>query len=129
MNVYATISISLKNACRSLHSRIPAPPISVGDKVFLRSEFICTTCPSHKLTDKFLGPFEVIGSAGLLSFILRFPDSMRRVHPVWHVSQLEPTHESDFVGRMQPVPDSVIIEGEAEHKVDTILDSRLDRQW
>jgi len=37
-------------------------------------------------------------------------------------------HECDFVGHTQPVPDSVIIEGEAEHEVDTILDSRLDRR-
>ena len=112
----------------SAHSRIPAPPLIVGDRVFLRSEFIRTTRPSRKLSDKFLGPFEIIGSAGPSSFILRFPVSMRRIHPVWHVSQLEPAYESDFVGRTQPTPSPVIVEGEAEHEVDSILDSRLDRR-
>src|SRR5271169_1425264 len=53
---------------------------------------------------------------------------MRRIHPVWHVSQLEPAYESDFVGRTQPTPSPVIVEGEAEHEVDSILDSRLDRR-
>src|SRR5271169_1963107 len=52
------------------------------DRVFLRSEFIRTTRPLRKLADKFLGPFEIIGSAGPSSFILRFPVSMRRIHPV-----------------------------------------------
>src|SRR5271170_8252636 len=112
----------------SAHSRISVPPLIVGDRVFLRSEFICTTRPSRKLTDKFLGPFEVIGSAGPSSFILRFPDSMRRVHPVWHVSQLEPAYESNFVGRTQPTPPPIIVEGEGEHEVDSILDSQLDRR-
>src|SRR5271170_8377752 len=112
----------------SAHSQISAPPLIVGDKVFLHSEFIHTTRPSWKLADKFLGPFEIIGLAGPSSFILRFPDSMRHIHPVWHVSQLELAYESDFVGRTQPTPSPVIVEGEAEHEVDSILDSRLDRR-
>jgi hypothetical protein len=109
-------------------ARTPAPPLTIGDKVFLRAEFIRTTRPSRKLADKYLGPFEIIGAAGPASFVLRLPDGMRRVHPVWHVSQLEPAHDNPFEGRTQPPPPPLEVEGEAEHEVASILDSKLDRR-
>ena len=52
---------------------------------------------------------------------------MCRVHPVWHISQLEPAHDAHFEGHMQPPPPPVEIEGEAEHEVAGILDSKLDQ--
>jgi len=108
--------------------RTPAPKLTIGDKVFLRAEFIRTTRPSRKLADKYLGPFEIIGAAGPASFVLRFPEGMRRIHPVWHVSQLEPVHDIHFEGRTQPPPPPIEVEGEAEHEVSGILDSKLDRR-
>ena len=107
---------------------VPAPPLKIGDKVFLRAEFIWTMQPSRKLADKYLGPFEIIGTAGPASFILRFPVGMHRIHPVWHISQLEPAHDNPFEGRTQPPPPPLEVEGEAEHEVGGILDSRLDRR-
>jgi hypothetical protein len=107
----------------------PAPTLSIGDKVFLCAEFIQMTWPSRKLADKYLSPFEIIGVAGPASFVLRLPDGMRRVHPVWHVSQLEPTHDAHFEGRTQPPPPPIKVKGEAEHEVAGILDSKLDRRW
>jgi hypothetical protein len=106
----------------------PAPTLSIGDKVFLCAEFIRTTWPSRKLADKYLGPFEIIGVAGPASFVLRLPDGMRCVHPVWHVSQLEPAHDAHFEGRTQPPPPPIEVKGEAEHEVAGILDSKLDRR-
>jgi hypothetical protein len=50
--------------------RTPAPNLSIGDKVFLCAEFIRTTQPSQKLADKYLSPFEIIGVAGPVSFVL-----------------------------------------------------------
>jgi hypothetical protein len=85
------------------------------------------TRPSRKLADKYLGRFEIIGVAGPMSFVLRLPDGMRRVHPVWHVSQLEPAHDAHFEGHTQPPPPPIEVEGEAEHEVAGILDSKLDR--
>jgi hypothetical protein len=85
--------------------------------------------PLWKLVDKYLGPFEIIGVAGPASFVLWLPNGMHCMHPVWHVSQLEPTHDAHFEGRMQPPPLPIEVEGEAEHKVAGILDSKLDRHW
>jgi hypothetical protein len=50
------------------------------------------------------------------------------VHPVWHISQLEPFFGAESQGRSQPLPDPIQIDGEAEHEVSTILDSKLNWQ-
>ena len=50
---------------------MPMPILNIGDKVFLCTEFIHMTCPSWKLVDKYLGPFEIIG-------IMALPD----LHPL-----------------------------------------------
>jgi hypothetical protein len=80
--------------------------------------------PLRKLVDKYLGPFEIIGVAGPASFVLRLPDGMCRVHPVWHISQLEPAHDVHFEGHTQPPPPPIEVEGEDE--VAGILDLKLD---
>jgi hypothetical protein len=107
-------------------ARAPAPPLNIGDKVFLHAEFIHTMRPLWKLADKYLGPFKIIGVAGPASFIL--PDGMRHVHLVWHVSQLKPAHDAYFEGHMQLPPLPIEVEGEAEHEVADILDSKLDHR-
>src|SRR5467141_413509 len=70
--------------------RNPPPNFTIGDKVFVRSQFIRTTRPSKKLADKFLGPFEIIAHPGAVSFTLRLTDSMRGIHHVFYVLMLEP---------------------------------------
>ena len=53
---------------------------------------------------------------------------MHCVHPVWHISQLEPAHDAHFEGCTQPPPPLVEIKGEAKHEVAGILDSKLDQR-
>jgi hypothetical protein len=53
---------------------------------------------------------------------------MCHVHPVWHVSQLEPAHDAYFEGCMQPPPLPIKAEGEAKHEVAGILDLKLNCQ-
>ena len=43
---------------------------------------------SRKLTDKFVGPFEVLEKVGAVSFRSKLPSHLR-VHDVFHVSQLK----------------------------------------
>ena len=40
--------------------RLPALDFQVGQQVFVRAEYIRTTCPSKKLSKKYLGPFDII---------------------------------------------------------------------
>ena len=69
----------------------------IGDKVFVKSDNIRTTQPSKKFTEKFLGPFEILAQVGSVSFTLRLPDSMRSIHPIFHVSMLEPSTPNEFL--------------------------------
>lgn len=49
--------------------------------------------PNKKLDFPFEGSFEVIGKVGRQAYRLRLPSSWRRIHPVFHVSLLEPYYE------------------------------------
>ena len=70
--------------------RKPAPKFNIGSHAYVKAQFFKTMRPSKKLAEKFLGPFEILTHPGTHSITLRLPDSMRAVHPVFHVSMLEP---------------------------------------
>jgi hypothetical protein len=108
--------------------RNPAPDFKVGDQVYVKAAFFRTTRPSRKLSEKNLGPFEIIAQVGSLSFTLRLPDSMRAVHPVFHVSMLEPATPNTIPNRIQPPPPPVEIDGEPEFEISEILDSKIDNR-
>src|SRR5258708_9800300 len=69
--------------------RSPAPPLKIGDRVYVKAKYFRTTRPSKKLSKKNLGPYEVIAIPGSHSFTLRLPQHFHSVHPVFHISQLE----------------------------------------
>jgi hypothetical protein len=69
---------------------LPAPKFSPGDKVWLLRRNIKTTRPSEKLDYKKIGPYEIIEKRGKSSYLLKLPSSLKRLHPVFHVSLLEP---------------------------------------
>ena len=124
----AEISMAQQRYQKSADARrSPTPDFKVGDKVFVKAQFFRTTQPSKKLSKKYLGPYEIIAQPGTLSFTLRFPESMCSVHPVFHVSMLEPTTSNTFSERIQPAPAPVIIDGEPEYEISWIVDSKINR--
>ena len=106
--------------------RSPAPDFKVGDQAFIKAKYFRATRPSKKLSEKNLGPFTVIAQAGSCSFTLRLPDSMKSIHPVFHVSQLEPTVPNVIPNRVQTPPPPIEVDGEPEYKISEILDSKVD---
>src|SRR5260221_5611180 len=87
------------------HQRIPSPAFRIGDRVYVKAKFFCTTQPSRKLAEKNLGPFEIIGTPGTHSITVHLPQQFRGVHPVFHVSQLEPAFTNPFPHRQHtPAP-------------------------
>ena len=50
-----------------------------------------------------------------------------QIHPVFHVSLLEPYCESTLPRRVQAMPQPVKLEGELEYEVAQILDSKIER--
>lgn len=94
----------------------------LGDKVMLAAKNIKQLRPSRKLADKYLGPFEIIGIVGesRLAYKLRLPDKYKRLHPVFHVSLLEPWHPRAGATLTLTLPD--IVDGYDEWEVERILD-------
>ena len=108
--------------------RSPALDFKVGDQVYMKAKYFWSTRPSKKLSEKNLGPYPIIAQVGSLSFTLRLPDSMRAVHPVFHVSQLEPAIPNTIPNWTQPPPPPVEVDGKPEFKISEILDSKIDRR-
>lgn len=77
-----------------------------------------------KLLPRWLGPFEVVERIGQQSYRLLLPESMGRVHPVFHVSLLSLWRAE---GRAPPPPPVVLGDGEVEYDVERILDDRVSR--
>ena len=84
----------------------------VGDQAFVKAKFFRTTRLSKKLSEKYFGPYKIITQAGPLSWTLRLPDSMRAVHPVFHISMLESVVSDLIPNRHQTPPPPVIVDSE-----------------
>jgi len=108
--------------------RTLAPDFKVGDQVYVKAKYFRSTQPSKKLSEKNLWPYTIIAQVGSLSFMLRLPDSMRTIHPVFHVSQLELAIPNTIPDWIQPPPPLVEVDGEPEFEISEILDSKVDRQ-
>ena len=95
---------------------------SVGDKVLLSTKYLRLKHAetNRKLLPKYVGPFEVVQEVGPVAYRLAMNPSWR-IHPVFHVSLLEP-YRAD--GRVQPPPPPIEMEGNLEYEVETILDHR-----
>ena len=110
--------------------RIPDPGIKVGDQVFVLAKYLNTGRLTKKFTETFLGPYKVIGKPSAASYTIRLPKSLTRVHPVFHVSQLELHTPNPFAGREEPPPAAVeIVDGDEHFEVKQIVDSKIDRRY
>src|SRR5437660_2817701 len=101
---------------------LPALEIKVGDQVYIKAKYLRTMRPTPKLSEKNFSPFTVIARPGTHSITLRLPDSMHSIHPVFHVSQIEPSIPSTIPNCVQPPPPLVDIEGKLEYEITKILD-------
>ena len=71
----------------------------------------------------YIGPFEIIEAVGKQAYRLQLPKTLEAVHPVFHVSLLEPYHCRD--GEEPPAPPPVILkESGEEYEVEEVLDER-----
>jgi hypothetical protein len=97
--------------------------LKVGDKVLLSTKYLYLKYSekSRKLLPKWIGPFEVVQVVGPIAYKLKMNPGWL-VHPVFHVSLLEPYRES---GRVQPPPPPVEMEGDLEYEVESILEHRF----
>src|SRR5258708_4917554 len=71
--------------------RMETPDLKIGDQPYVKAKFFRTRQPSKKLSEKNLGPYDMIGKPGTHSITLHLPCQFHSIHLVFHVSQLEPT--------------------------------------
>ena len=91
---------------------------AMGDWVLLNTKNLSTIHPSPKLDHVYTGPFQVLETWGKQSYKLKLPPSWHSIHPVFHVSLLEPYKQWDGVP-IAPGPE--IVDGEEEWFVEEIL--------
>jgi len=78
----------------------PAPKIEVGNHIFILARFIRSIQFIKKLSEKYLGPFEVIEKLGTHSYLIKLPNHLHTIHPVFHVLQIESTPLSTILNRV-----------------------------
>jgi hypothetical protein len=110
--------------------RLPTPDIKIGDRVMVSTEWIKLNRPAKKLSEKFIGPYKVLGKPGSLSFTIDLPKDLK-IHPVFHPSELEPFTESKIENRVMEPPPPVEVEGAEgpEYELSQIVDSKYDRRY
>jgi len=77
------------------------PDFKVGDLVMVNAKNIRTKRPSKILAPKLCGPFKILEQRGELAYKLEISDRWK-IHPVFHVSLLEPYGISVRPAREQP---------------------------
>ncbi len=101
--------------------RMEAPEFKKNDKVWINSSLILRN-KNKKLKPRKLGPYKILEKVSPVSYRVELPKNIR-IHPVIHVSELEPYFEDKFKRKQNPPP-PVIIDEEEEYEVEEILDKR-----
>ena len=106
---------------------LPQPSFQIGDFVWLLRRNIKTTRPSEKLDFRRLGPFKILDQRGKSSFLLKLPSTLSRLHPVFHVSLLEPFIDPNIIPDRLTDPSSPpdpLLLPQSPTPISTIIDSR-----
>jgi len=84
-----------REAMKKYYNRkaVEQPDLKVEDQVMLNAKNICTKRPSKKLNTKLYGPFKLLEKRGNRAFKLEISPRWK-IHPVFHVSLLEPYRTS-----------------------------------
>jgi len=98
--------------------------IEVGDLVMMNGKNIRTKRPSKKLSPKLYSSVKVLEKKGSRAYKLEISPRWK-IHPLFHVSLLEPNRASDRPSREQPPQDPEDIEGDLEREVERIVKSEI----
>jgi transposase InsO family protein len=121
------IHAQMGHAEQANKTRHPDPALQPEDKVWLPRKNIKTTRPSSKLDHNLIGPYTILEKVGTKVYKLKLPPTVR-IHPVFHISLLEPGKPSSPIpGHTQPPPPPIEVNNEEEWEVEEILDSRRHR--
>ncbi|MBW0461637.1 hypothetical protein O181_001352 [Austropuccinia psidii MF-1] len=103
-------------------SRASLPDFNPGDVVWLSSKNIKSTRPTKKLSERWLGPFPSLKKVSTHAYHLTLPSQWKSIHPVFHISLLEPVKTSTIPNQNQEPPPPNINEEKERWEVSQILD-------
>jgi hypothetical protein len=109
--------IEFMNLCMAIYydkKHGSAPDLKRGEKVYLLRRNIKTKRPSQKLDHQKIRPFIIKEKLGPVNYKLQLPKSMLKIHPVFHISLLEPALENAKIAENVEIDD----ETEQEYKVE-----------
>jgi hypothetical protein len=92
--------IASRSAKQANKKRSEGPDLREGGMVYLLRRNIKTKRPSDKLDHTKIGPFKIMKKLGPVTFKLEMPEGMR-IHPVFHISLLEPTPPNARLGPVE----------------------------
>ena len=102
-----------------------APTYEIDQQVWLATENLQLTHTSHKLSERWLGPYSIISLAEPNAIKLKLLRSLQ-IHPIINVSWIKPYHGSmEGQTLYQPGPVHMTENRDNEWKVDHIMDSHL----
>ena len=101
------------------------PVYKVGDKVWLSAKDLKLNRPTRKLSERQLGPFEIVKVVSPNAMKLKLPASYK-IHDVINVSRLR-LYKEPSAGQRTTPPEPVEVEGQPEYEVEEVLDSRLKK--
>ena len=94
----------------------------VGQKVWLSARNL-TLPGSRKLSQRWLGPFEIVARVGAVAYRLSLPEWLRGIHPTFHVGLLK-KHSVGGDGRSPEGPRPILVDGQQEWEVSHIARQR-----
>ncbi|GAB7357799.1 hypothetical protein MBLNU459_g0615t2 [Dothideomycetes sp. NU459] len=95
-----------------------------GDLVLLSAKNLSLKLPARKLSPKFIGPFQVLEPVGARAYRLRLPPQYK-IHPVFHVSLLEPYKMRIGNASAPQYTAPEIIGGEEEWELEEIVEKAI----
>ena len=110
--------------------RTTAPHFRLGDLLWFLFENTHSTGLSRKLDRKREGPFKILEDPNLktaYAYKVDFPADIK-VHPVRHISALEPAASDSYPGQIVLPPPPVEIDGKEEWEVEEVLDAKIRYQ-
>lgn len=114
---WQTVADQQKRAYNKKHA---PKSFNVGDMVLLSTKNLKLRQPSRKLTHRYIGPFQITDAIGPQAYQLLLPNGYR-IHPVFHVSLLEPyVHQQGDETTTLPPPE--IINDEEQWEIEAIED-------
>ena len=102
----------------------------IGEKVLVKNEFLNPSTfrdqKNHALKNKYVGPYKILEKITDLAYRIELPNDSRK-HNVVPISKLRSfeSPNKNFTGRIEPVPDPVIVDNEKEWKVRSIENERI----